>query len=129
MRVTKKNGSLIIVFPNLCSPYAAWRAFIYYPIINLLKSIYFSISRRPQLQSMLSSFVKLHSERNAIKLVEKYSGKVTNVVYYNFNVFLSPLDELFPHLTVWITGKLESCRAGWLKWLGSGFIVKVKKCD
>jgi len=129
MRVTKKNGSLIIVFPNLCSPYAAWRAFIYYPIINLLKSIYFSILRRPQLQNMLSSFVKLHSERNAIKLVKKYSGEVMDVVYFNFNICLSPLDEIFPRLTVWITGKLESCRAGWLKCLGSGFIVKVKKCD
>ena len=129
MRSIKKDGTFIIAFPNLYSPFAAWRAFVFYPLVDLLKSIYYSILRRPKPPSPLSSFVKLHSERGATELVKKYSGEVMDVVYFNFNICLSPLDEIFPRLTVWITGKLESCRAGWLKWLGSGFILKVKKCD
>ena len=127
MRVIKKDGVLIIVFPNLYSPFAAWRAFVFYPIINFLKYIYFAILKRPQPPSPLSSFVKLHSERGATGLVERYSGKVTDVVYFNFNVFLSPLDEMFPRLATWVAMRLERYRFGKLKWLGSGFVLKVKK--
>jgi ubiquinone/menaquinone biosynthesis C-methylase UbiE len=127
MRVIKKDGTLIITFPNLYSPYAAWRAFVFYPIVNFLKPIYYSILRRPQTPSLLSSFVKLYTGRSATELVKRYSGEVTDVVYYNFNVFLSPLDEIFPRLSMWLTKRLEKYRSGKLRWLGSSFILKVKK--
>lgn len=127
LRVVKKDREVIIVFPNLFSPYASWRAFVFYPLARLLKSVYYSILRRPQPPSTLSSFVKLHTERGAVELVKKNDGKVTDTVYFNFNIFLSPLDELFPRLTMLVTRKLERFFSGRMQWLGSGFILKVKK--
>lgn len=127
LRVVKKDGNLIITFPNIYSPFATWRAFVFYPTVNLLKSIYYFILRRPQPPTLLSSFVKLHSEKDAVELVKKYDGKATDTVYFNFNLFLSPLDEIFPRLTVWATRRLEQCRFQRLRWLGSSFILKVKK--
>lgn len=127
LRIIKINGTLIVSFPNLYSPFAWWRAFVFYPIVDLIKSIYYSILRHPKPPSPLSSFVKLHSERGATELVKRYSGDITDTVYYNFNVFLSPLDEWFPRLTVWFTRKLEKYCPEKLKWLGGGFIVKARK--
>lgn len=129
MRVIKKDGMLIITFPNLYSPFTAWRTFVFYPIVRFLKSIYFSILKYPQPPSPLSSFIKLHKERGAIELVERYSGKVTDVVYFNFNIFISPLDEIFLSLAIWATKRLEQYRFGRLRWLGSGFVLKVKKTE
>lgn len=127
LRVVKKDGNLIITFPNLYSPFAAWRAFVFYPIINRIKPIYYFFLGRPQPKDLLSLFVKLHTEKDAMKLVKRYSGEVNCVVYYNFNISLSPLDEIFSRLTMWISEKLERYRFGKLKWLGSGFIMKIRK--
>ncbi|MBW8041929.1 MAG: methyltransferase domain-containing protein [Planctomycetes bacterium] len=127
LRVIKKDGTLIITFPNLYSPFAVWRAYVFYPTVNLLKSIYYFILRRPQPLALLSLFVKLHSKRGAVELAKKYDGKTIDTVYFNFNLFLSPLDEIFPRLTVWATRRLEQCRFQRLRWLGSGFILTVKK--
>lgn len=129
LRSIKKDGTFIIAFPNRYSPFASWRAFVFYPLVSLLKSIYYSILRRPKPPSPLSSFVKLHSKRGATELVKKYSGEVMDVVYFNFNIFLSPLDEMFPRLTIWLTRRLERYSFGRLRWLGGGFILKVKKIE
>lgn len=129
MRIIKKDGTVIIAFPNLYSPFAAWRTFVFYPTVNLLKLAYYSILRRPQPPSILSSFVKLYSERGTTEMVMKYSGGVIDVVYFYFNIFLSPLDEVFPKLTLWVTKRLERCHFRRLRWLGCGFILKVKKIE
>lgn len=127
LRIVKNDGTLIIAFINLYSPSSSWRAYVFYPLVNRLKSIFYSILRRPQPPSQLSTFVKLHSERGATKLIRKYSGEVVDAAYVNFNVFLSPLDQIFPRLTLWVTERLEKYCSGRLKWLGGGFILKVKK--
>ncbi len=129
MRVIKKDGSLIIVFPNLYSPYAAWCAFIFYPIVDFLKTFYCYILRRPKTSALLTLFVKLHTERGSIGLIRKYSGKVTDIVYFNFNIVLSPFGEIFPRFTIWLTKIIEGYRLEKLRWLGSAFIVKAKKID
>lgn len=127
MRVIKKDGSLIIVFPNIYSPFAAWRAFVFYPIVDFLKTFYCYILRRPKTSALLAIFVKLHTERGAIGLIKKYSGKVTDIVYFNFNIVLSPFDEIFPRLTMLLTKIIENSCLKKLRWLGSGFIIKAKK--
>ena len=53
-RVVKRNGTLIISFPNLLSPYAAWKLFVFYPTVALLRPIYYHLIRRPQPLSQYS---------------------------------------------------------------------------
>lgn len=126
-RVVKRNGNLYIAFPNLISPYAFWKAFVFYPIVALLRRIYFRFLGRTQSRSLLSSFVKLHTSHGAGELLKRFGAEVKGVTYFNFNLFLSPLDELFPYSTLKAIGKLEQLRFGRLKWMGSAFMLHAKK--
>lgn len=126
-RVVKKNGTLLISFPNLLSPYATWKKFPFYPTVALLRPVYYGLAGRPQPPSMPSSLIKLYTARTAAKLLARHGVEITDVVYYYFNVFLSPLDELLPRWTARVIHRLEPLRFGRLKWLGAGFILKAKK--
>jgi len=127
VRVVKGNGTLLISFPNLLSPYAAWKRFIFYPTVARLQSLSRGLLRRPPAPSLLSSFAKLHTARAATRLLAAQGARCTEIVYFDFNLFLSPLDQLFPHGALKVTEKLERLRFGRLKWLGVGFIVKARK--
>jgi hypothetical protein len=126
LRVLKKDGSLLIAFPNLHSPCAVWRNFVFYPIVRLLRPVFYGILGRSQ-PPALASIAKLYSEKSAIRLLKRYNGEVTEVAYYNFNQLLSPLDEVFPNSAIWFAERLERLRSGRSRWLGAGFILKAKK--
>lgn len=132
-RIVKHNGTILISFPNVLSPYAAWKKFVFYPAAALLRPVYFTVARRPKPPTLYSSFTKLYSAhtvdtpRSATQLMTKYNFEVTDVVYCYFNVFLSPLDELFPRSALRLTKKLERLRFGRMKWLGAGFVLKAQK--
>lgn len=127
VRVTKEHGTLIISFPNLCGPYAAWKAYVFYPIVAVLQPIYFKLKGRPRTPSQLSCFFKLHTARSAAKLLAAKGARVSENVYFYFNIFLSPLDEIFPHLTFELTKKMESLSLSRLKCFGAAFLVKAEK--
>jgi ubiquinone/menaquinone biosynthesis C-methylase UbiE len=139
LRVLKPGGELLITLPNRYSPWALWRIAVFYPLVSLLRPLYFSLIGRPQppvLYSglirnfrvpVLKTFAKLNSERDVKELVERYACEVTDVVYYDFNVLLSPLDEILPRFAMWVAERLERCHSGRLRWLGTGFILKARK--
>jgi ubiquinone/menaquinone biosynthesis C-methylase UbiE len=139
IRVVRKDGTLLITFPNLLSPYAAWRNFVFYPAVSLLRPIYYGLAGRrqpptpydldgpPKLRSLFSSLAKLPTPRSTAQLMSRYGTEVTDIAHFYFNVFLSPLDELFPRWTLRVTEKLERLRGSRLRWLGAGFIVKAVK--
>lgn len=126
LRVLRKDGLLVVAFPNLFSPWAWWRNFVFYPLLRRMRPFYCSLTGRPQ-PPALASMAKLHSERNVVRLIHKHKGDVAEVVYYNFNQLLSPLDEIFPQAAVRVAVKLEKWRCSVLRKLGGGFIVKVRK--
>ncbi|HWP49023.1 MAG TPA: class I SAM-dependent methyltransferase [Candidatus Limnocylindrales bacterium] len=125
-RVLKPGGTLLITFTNLLSPHAAWRNFVFYPMMACLRPLYYGLTRRPQPPALVS-LARLYTQNAATRLVTKYCGRVTDVVYFYINLFLSPLDELFPRWAVWTAERLEPLCSGKLKWLGASFIVKAKK--
>jgi len=127
LRVVKTNGTLLISFPNFFSPYATWKKFVFYPTVALLRPIYYGLARHPQPPSLPVAFTKVYRMKKAADLITKYGAEVTDIVYFNFNLFLSPLDELFPHWTMEVTKKLEPLSGGNLKWLGAAFLLKAKK--
>jgi ubiquinone/menaquinone biosynthesis C-methylase UbiE len=126
LRVVRKDGTLLVAFPNLFSPWAWWRNFVFYPALRVVRPLYFGLLNRPQ-PPALSSLATMHSQRGVSKLIERNGGEVCKVAYYNFNLLLSPLDELFPRTAVRLTERMEQLSTGWLRWLGCGFLVKVKK--
>jgi ubiquinone/menaquinone biosynthesis C-methylase UbiE len=128
IRVLKRDGTFIIAVPNLLSPWAFWRGFIFNPTVALLRPVYYGLSRKPQKPAM-RPFARLHRELAYTRLVAAQDCEITDVVYFNFNLLLSPLDEFFPGLAIWVADKAEWLRFGKLKKLGAGFIVKAKKVD
>ncbi len=127
VRVVKKDGTILVSFSNLLSPYTAWRNFVFYPTVKLLRSAYHSLARRRPPSSLLSSVRRLYTARAVTELMSKHGATMTHVTYYYFNVFLSPLDEFFPHWALIVTEHLDRLRFGLLKWLGGGFVVKARK--
>lgn len=127
VRVVRKGGTLLIAFPNLLSPYASWKNFILYPAVGLLHPIYYPLLGRPCPPCQFSSLATLHTVRSATSLLAAYGAQVSDVGYYYFNFFLSPLDEIFPLWIHKIVMRLEPLRFTSLKWLGAGFILKAKK--
>jgi ubiquinone/menaquinone biosynthesis C-methylase UbiE len=126
-RVTKQGGAILVSFPNLLSPYAAWKRFVIYPTLARFRPIYFRLAGRPEPASPLRSFAKLHSPRGAVRLLERHGARVTDLVHYYFNVMLSPLDEIMPRAALGLARRLESLRHGPLRWLGAGFIIRAER--
>ena len=139
VRVVKPKGTIIIWFPNLISPYAFWKNFIFYPGVALIRPFYFRLMGKPEPPSiynransagwgrMFASLAKLRTERSTVQVMAEYGVDVTEVVYTNFNLFLSPLDQWFPQWAMQTTERLGQLRFGKLRWLGAGFIIKAKK--
>lgn len=126
LRVLRVGGILLVAFPNVVSPVAWWRNHAFYPAVRALRPLYFGLIGRPQ-PPALSSVATLHSRKSAEDLIQESGGEVNTVVYYNFNPAISPLDEIFPRLTVWASERFERFRTGSLRWLGCGFLVKGRK--
>ncbi len=126
-RVTRRGGTLVVSFPNLLSPYATWKNFVFYPTVALLRPVYRRLTGRRQPPALPASCAKLYTAQRAAHLLARYGAEVTDVVYYNFNVFLSPLDELFPRWAMHTAERLERLRSGSMRWLGTGFLLKAKK--
>jgi ubiquinone/menaquinone biosynthesis C-methylase UbiE len=126
LRVLRRSGILLIACPNLHSPWAMWRKYVFYPIVALLKPVYFKLRGR-RLPQALSYAGRLHTRRSICDCICSSDGVVKDVVYFNFNVMLSPLDECAPRITVWLTETLEPLHNGMLRWLCGAFIVKALK--
>jgi len=126
-RVVKRGGTFLVSFPNLLSPYAVWKNFVFYPIVGLLRHAYYGLARRPIPQGPPLSFASLRTRRAAARLMAGHKVQVAEAVYFHFNLFLSPLDDLIRPLAVKVTGRFEGLRFGRMRWLGVGFILIARK--
>ena len=59
--------------------------------------------------------------------MEAHGLTFTDVVYYNFKIIPAPFDRMMPGLTTRLAARLERLGRGPLRWLATGFIVKVVK--
>jgi hypothetical protein len=126
-RVVKPGGSLLITFPNLLSPYAAWKSWVFYPIVAGLRPLYYFLTRRVCPPAIPVSLPNLTTVRAATQVLARSGATVETAVYYNFNVLLSPLDEVLPRWTVPWIASLERLRNSPLRWLGTGFVIRARK--
>ena len=125
-RVLRPLGALLISFPNIMSPYTLWRSHVFYVTIGYLKRLIVAASGRPP-QLDLCSAATLWTLGAASRMMHRFVGEVKQVVYFNFELLLSPLDELFPKQALWLARRLEPLRNSGLRGLGAGFLLKAQK--
>ena len=127
-RVLKPNGRLLISFPNLVSPYAFWRVYIYYPAVGLLKSAISRTTGHTWRTDLCSATGRLWAPGAARCTVERLAGPVQATAYYDFGLIPAPLETTLLRTTAKrVAQRLECCRNGPLRWIGAGFIIRAEK--
>ena len=119
IRVTKPGGTVIVTVPNRLSPHRIWDRWLYLKATDAVKAL-LGRGRR-------GIFHKEYVTGSYRGLLQSHGLQVTDVVYYCFRVFPTPLDIFFRRLSVAICVKLERLARSRLGWLGTGFIVKAVK--
>ena len=123
-RVAKPGGMVILTVPNLWSPYRIWDRAMYRPLYHAASRLYRKLQGRAMEPTMAH---KEYDEGTFLNELQSHQLTSFDRVYYNFKLFLPPLDLLFPRLSVRVSRKLESLSRGPLRRLGTGFIVKAVK--
>lgn len=131
MRVLRPGGTLIVTFANFASPYSWWKKYIFYPLVasyQRLLAIAKPGGRRfravPDAKQR-----KLYSRRALRSLLETEGAEVLRIAGYYYNIFLSPLDEIFPSGALRVTRKFERGEWPTPEWIAAGWIVKARKAD
>lgn len=111
-RVLKPGGTCVISGINRWSPYNAWDRLVH----------------RRLKQWQPAGIVHEYHDDNEYRGWLKRSGlSVVDVVYFDFDLFLPPLDKYARSVAVGSSERLESCgRSRWRR-LGNGFLVKATK--
>lgn len=120
VRVLKPNGTLVVSMLNGWSPYRLWERAVYRRAIRLMKAV----RRDPPLPA---PDLRTYSPRAFERLLTQQHVRILDVVHFDFNLFLPPLDRWRPGLTSWLTNGLELLGRSPLRGLGTGFIVKARK--
>jgi len=122
-RVLKKDGTLIVTYPNVYSP---WRVFnrLALAIIRPLRMI---LGRESKKDNNIRH--KEYTVKGVISQLKKHGFEAEEVVYYNFKLIPYPLDNLLGKFTVTQSKACEPLDRTFLKWLGTAFIVKAKNTN
>lgn len=131
-RVMRAGGTAIITLPNVSSIYRRWHRLLNRVFIVLRR--WFPRSERlHNLEFMVGPFTKgiahrEYGEDAYRQLLKEFGLEVDGTCYYNFKIFVSPLDKLFPRMTVRVSRRLEALgRGGTGRLLATAFIVRARK--
>jgi ubiquinone/menaquinone biosynthesis C-methylase UbiE len=123
-RVLKEDGTLIVAFINKYSPFRLWRDYMFYPLTAPFRQIFYRFVKRPRKPHINQ---RTYSERSIRDVFTQNKCDIKDIVYCNFNIFISPLEHIFPRLSTLVSQKLERFCRSRLKMLGTCFIVKASK--
>ncbi|MEP6714281.1 MAG: class I SAM-dependent methyltransferase [Terriglobia bacterium] len=128
IRVLKPGGTLIITFTSQSSPYAVWKRNIFYPLVSVWHRLLAKIQGKPGPVLQLGGKTRSHySERSAGELIESEGPAIVASERFYYNPFLSPIDEIFPRLTLRGVRAIEEGKWDAPAWIAVGFILKARK--
>jgi SAM-dependent methyltransferase len=106
--VTKPGGLLVASMLNPRSPYRIWECLT-----------------QPELCRIQRPYV--YSERTLGSLMETSGFCVLDCAYFDFNVFLPPLDRKYARRAIVVTRFLSRLAHTPLRWLGTGFVTVAQR--
>lgn len=120
-RVLKKDGILIVTYPNIFSP---WRVFnrVALAILRPIRAL-LGIDTSQKENNIRH---KEYTVAGVKKQLRAHGFEPQEVVYYNFKLIPYPLDNMLGRFTVIQSKIFEVLDRTPLKWLGTAFIVKAK---
>lgn len=126
-RVVRPGGTVLLSFaPNLWSPYGLWRTYAFMPAVAMVKRMASVLTRRP-VAPHLTGRISPWTPRSVARLLALHGVNMRRVVYYNYNVMLSPLDELFPRAAMRVARRLAVGHTTRWRRFGAGFIVEAMR--
>ena len=120
VRVLKPTGTLVVSMLNRWSPYRTWERLVYRPAGRVLRAL-----RRDR--GAAAPALRTYSRRALARLLSQHRLTVCDVVYFDFNLLVPPLDRLRPEITVWLSRRLEPLYRSSLRALSTGFLVMATK--
>lgn len=120
-RVIKKDGSLIVTYPNVFSPWRVFNRIALLILRPLRKLVGIDTSHKDN-----NIRHKEYTVKGVKEQLKKQGFETTEVVYYNFKLIPYPLDNMLGRFTVIQSAIFEILDRTPLKWLGTAFIVKAK---
>lgn len=127
VRVLTPKGIVIITMLNEMSPYRLWNQFIYEKIINVTNRVVSQITGEKSPRETKRSNTKVYREKDFKRLMMSCRLEIEDTVYYDYNLFLPPLDIVFPGISVYFSRKLEYLCRSKIKSIGTGYILKCRK--
>ncbi len=135
-RVMKERAVLVISMLNPLSPYRVWhrhaRGLLRARPLGRLGDrglANLSLARIARRRITLEPRLDMIPERKLVALLQAHRLSVNDAVYYDFNLFLRPLDVMFPSLAMLSASRLESLGRGPLRGLGTAFVLRASKCS
>lgn len=131
-RAMRPEGIVIITLPNLWSPYRLWHRLLN-RVFRALRAMFPHSGMLKNIEFMVGPFTKgiahrEYSEGAYKKFLRRFELEPVDVCYYNFKLFLTPLDKWFPKLTVSVSRRLERLgRSPASRFLATAFIIKARK--
>jgi SAM-dependent methyltransferase len=126
-RVTAATGTVILSMHNKWSPYRLWLDHVWSKIQALLVRTGRLVRRAGPTQAAPHAVIIVRTENEMRALCMSAGLEVEDVVYFDFNVLVAPLDRWLPRASVWLAERLEGLRRTPLRFLGSAYILKCRK--
>jgi SAM-dependent methyltransferase len=128
-RVLKDDGIALVSMHNRASPYRMWLCYGPGRLRRAPGKLFRALTRHAASTSQPGPHAAftVYSEKRLRELVTASGLVVDDVLYYDFNVFLSPLDRWFPEASVRVSASLERFCRSRLRYLGSAYIVRARK--
>jgi ubiquinone/menaquinone biosynthesis C-methylase UbiE len=123
-RVLKPQGLFIVTMLNGNSPYRLWQRLVYWKAKNLKKNLKNWLLRLTSPPPPKKVNCKLHCKEELQRLLTNNRFNIVDFLYYDFNLFISPLDTMFGKTSVLVSRRLKVLARSKLGFLGTGCMYK-----
>jgi len=123
-RVVAPGGRVVISMHNRFSPYRLWLRHGYWKVANRWNRLRSrEKGRNSASDEKPRAKLQLLSQHKLAGIARKYGLEIADVIYFDFNLLLPPLDIYFPSLAVGIAERLEGLCRSRLRYLGSAYLL------